>query len=111
MRGRSGRKGHSGPAFSRVGPRPTSGGFTVRAAGYAEHGPFHVLSGSIYRMVVDFSQPGLAHATTSLGQSGHPSSRHYRDQTALWLADSYKPLWMDEADVVANLEGTTTLAP
>ena len=68
-------------------------------------------SGSIYRMVVDFSQPGLARATTSLGQSGHPSSRHYRDQTPLWLADTYKPLWMDEADVLANLEGTTILKP
>jgi penicillin amidase len=103
--------GRPGAPKLNVGPRPTGGGATVRAAGYAEHGPFHVVGGSIYRMVVDFSQPGLARATTSLGQSGHPSSRHYRDQTALWLADSYKPLWMDEADVLANLEGTTVLAP
>jgi penicillin amidase len=103
--------GRPGAPKLNVGPRPTGGGATVRAAGYAEHGPFHVVSGSIYRMVVDFSQPGLARATTSLGQSGHPSSRHYRDQTALWLADSYKPLWMDEADILANLEGTTVLAP
>jgi penicillin amidase len=103
--------GRPGAPKLNVGPRPTGGGATVRAAGYADRGPFHVVDGSIYRLVVDFSEPGLAHATTSLGQSGHPSSRHYRDQTALWLADSYKPLWMDEADVSANLEGTTRLTP
>lgn len=101
------------PKRMTIGPFPTSGGQTVRAAGYelSANGPFHCTSGSIYRIVVDFSQPGTARATTSVGQSGHPSSPHYRDQTPVWLADGYKPLWMEEADVLANLEGTTTLVP
>jgi penicillin amidase len=103
--------GRPGAPRMNVGPLPTSGGQTVRAAGYADAGPFHASSGSIYRIVVDLAEPGLARTTTPVGQSGHPSSRHYRDQMPLWLADSYKPLWMDEADVRDNLEGTTTLAP
>jgi penicillin amidase len=103
--------GRPGAPRLNVGPAPTGGGATVRAAGHSDRGPFHVVGGSIYRMVVDFAQPGVARAITTVGQSGHPSSRHYRDQTPLWLRDAYKPLWMDETDVEANLEGVTTLVP
>jgi penicillin amidase len=104
------------PKGMNVGPSPTSGGQTVRAAGYAVgEGPaataFQATSGSIYRLVVDFAEPGRARAITPVGQSGHPGSRHYRDQAPLWLVDDYKPLWMDDADILANLEGSTTLVP
>jgi penicillin amidase len=92
-----------------TGPHPTSGGNTVRAAGYAV-GSFKVISGSTYRFVADFASP-TALSTTNLGQSAHPSSRHFRDQTRLWLEDRYKPLWMEPSDVAANLEGATTLSP
>jgi penicillin amidase len=97
-----------GPKLS-TGPHPTSGGATVRAAG---HGPgsFKVVSGSTYRFVADFAS-ATARSTTNLGQSGHPGSRHYRDQTRLWLTDRYKPLWMERSDVEANCEGTTILSP
>jgi len=97
-----------GPRLS-TGPYPTSGGATVRAAGYGP-GSFKVTSGSTYRFVADLAS-ATALSTTNLGQSGHPGSRHYRDQTRLWLADRYKPLWMERSDVEANCEGTTTLSP
>jgi penicillin amidase len=92
-----------------TGPHPTSGGATVRAAGYAP-GSFRVTSGSTYRFVADFAS-ATAWSTTNLGQSGDPASRHYRDQTRLWLTDRYKPLWMVESDVAANREATATLSP
>jgi penicillin amidase len=92
-----------------TGPLPTSGGSTVRAAGYGV-GSFKVVSGSTYRFVADFASP-TARSTTNLGQSAHPTSRHFRDQTRLWLEDRYKPLWMERSDVAANLEGITTLSP
>ncbi|HEV8637119.1 MAG TPA: penicillin acylase family protein [Chloroflexota bacterium] len=92
-----------------TGPYPTSGGATVRAAGYVP-GSFRVTGGSTYRFVADFAA-ATALSTTNLGQSGHPTSRHYRDQARLWLADRYKPLWMEQSDVAANCEGTTILSP
>jgi penicillin amidase len=92
-----------------TGPHPTSGGSTVRAAGYGV-GSFKVVSGSTYRFVADFAS-ATALSTTNLGQSARPSSRHFRDQTRLWLEDRYKQLWMERSDVAANLEGITTLSP
>ena len=96
-----------------IGPHPTSGGPTVRAAGYEGSGerPFAVVGGSTYRLLADLSAPDLAWSTTTAGQSAHPASPHYRDQTALWLSDPRHPLWMGEADVLANLEGVTRLIP
>ena len=67
--------------------------------------------GSTYRLVVDLGDPSQALSVSPTGQSGHPASAHYRDQTRLWLADEYKPLWLDDALVDANLDGTTTLTP
>ena len=50
-------------------------------------------------------------ATAAGGQSGHPASPHYADQSKLWVADEYHPLLMDIADIEANLEGTLTIEP
>ena len=99
-----------------TGPSPTSGGHTVRAAGFGPggfgpDGHFRVQSGSTYRFVAEVGPGGSTRSVQNLGQSAHPSSPHYRDQNRLWLEDRYKPLWMDDADVAANLEGTTTLRP
>jgi penicillin amidase len=91
---------------------PTSGGNgTVRAAGHEPGLDFRVVSGSTYRLLVDLAQPSVAWSTVTTGLSGHLASPHYRDQIALWLADRYHPLWMDEADILAHHEGTTTLTP
>lgn len=98
-----------GGAFD-TGPSPTSGGHTVRATGFEIAGDFRVISGSTYRFVAELDG-SRTRSVQNLGQSAHRSSRHYRDQNRLWLEDRYKPLWMDEADVQANLEGTTTLHP
>ena len=97
-----------------LGPYPTSGSEdTVRATGFEGRGslPFAVVSGSTYRFLADLSAPDRAWSTITSGQSAHPASAHYSDQAELWLADRRRPLWMSEADVQANLEGTTTLMP
>jgi penicillin amidase len=95
-----------------VGPFATSGGRgTVRAAGHDVGLDFTVNSGSTYRLLADLGGSGRAWATVTTGLSGHLASPHYRDQTRLWLENRYHPLWMDEADVLAHLEGETTLQP
>jgi penicillin amidase len=98
------------PLFD-TGPFPTSGGATVRAAGHGLTPPFAAISGSTYRFLADLSQPNRLLSVQTLGQSAHLGSPHYRDQTRLWLANSYHPFWMDEADVMEHLESQTTIVP
>jgi penicillin amidase len=98
-------------ALFNTGPYPTTGGQSVRAAGYNLGVPFAVVSGSTYRFMADLSRPDALVAVQTLGQSGHLGSPHYRDQTALWLEDRYHPFWMDETDVLANLEAETVIRP
>ena len=93
-----------------TGPFPTSGGPpTVRAASYGLKLPFAVTGSSTYRFQADLSRPDGMRSVQTLGQSAHLGSPHYRDQTKLWLEDRYHPFWMNEADVLANLESETTI--
>lgn len=94
-----------------TGPFPTSGGSTVRAAGFGLAPPFTVLSCSSYRFVADLSRPDGLRSTQTLGQSSHLGSPHYRDQTRLWLSNSYHPFWMNEKDVLEHLESELTIQP
>jgi penicillin amidase len=95
-----------------LGPFETSGSTgTVRAAGYNANQPFVVTGLSSYRMVVDLADTAHSWAVTTSGQSGHPGSPHYDDNTQVWLNDEYLPLWMDDKDIEENLEGELTLKP
>lgn len=95
-----------------VGPFATSGGVSiVRAASHGSQPPFAVTGGSTYRLVVDLSDPTKALTVNPPGQSGHPGSRHYRDQARLWLRDEYKPLWLRDELIDANRAGVTILQP
>jgi len=61
--------------------------------------------------VVDLADPATAQATTAGGQSGHPASANYRQQSELWVQDRYHPLFMDREDIDAHLAGALTLQP
>lgn len=99
-------------AIFSTGPYPTSGGMSVvRAAGHGWKVPFAVTSGSTYRFVADLSRPDTLRSVQTLGQSAQPGSPHYRDQTPLWLANDYHPLWMSPDDVQAHLESEVVIRP
>jgi penicillin G amidase len=70
-----------------VGRGPIGGSsHTVDVAGFGSEGPpFVTAHGASMRQVVDLADPdGSGGLITPTGQSGIPSSRHYRDQHALW---------------------------
>jgi penicillin amidase len=90
-----------------VGPFPTSGGPTVRAAGHAPARPFAVTGGATYRLIADLSSAGGIVVTATTGQSGHPGSPHYADQVSFWLEDRYRPIAFDGLEP----ERTTHLVP
>ncbi len=57
---------------------------TVRVARYAAADPYGTVAAASLRMATDLAQTGTLHAILPTGQSGHPLSPHYADQTDRW---------------------------
>ena len=65
--------------------------------------------GSSYVQVVEFEADGpKAEAVLSYGQSAHPDSPHYGDQTRLYAAEAWWPLPFTEAEIAADPALTVT---
>lgn len=97
-------------AQSSVGPLAIGGSaHTPRAATYDED--FIVRSGASFRMVLDVGRWDESRVINAPGQSGDPSSPHYRDLAPLWAAGAYVPLLYSRDAVVANAASVLTLTP
>ncbi|MBI2367516.1 MAG: penicillin acylase family protein [Deltaproteobacteria bacterium] len=73
-----------------VGPFPSSGdGTTVNLGFYRHSAPYHHTVGPSLRVIVDLGDWERSGFILSSGQSGHPYSRHYADQTPLWRNHDY----------------------
>jgi penicillin amidase len=57
---------------------------TVAVARYLPRDPYTTVMAASLRMVVDLGEESTFHAILPAGQSGHPLSEHYRDQTEAW---------------------------
>jgi penicillin amidase len=60
-------------------------GTTINLGFYRYSNPYMQTVGASLRFVVDMGSPESAEFILASGQSGHPLSSHYGDQTALWL--------------------------
>jgi len=68
-----------------IGPLAASGdGMTLDLGFYRHSNPYTQTVGPSLRFIVEFDNEPRSHFVLSSGQSGHPSSRHYRDQTEQW---------------------------
>ncbi|MCG3174520.1 MAG: Acyl-homoserine lactone acylase QuiP [Myxococcota bacterium] len=77
------------PYFS-IGPFPASGdGMTVNNGGYRFSQPYEHRTGASMRIIMDCGNWDNTMIANSTGQSGHPSSPQYADQTAAWTAGKY----------------------
>jgi penicillin amidase len=82
--------------FFSVGPIPASGdGVTINIGFYSHAHPYSELVGPALRMIVDVSNWDNSKFVLISGQSGHPFSKHYRDQFALWQTGRYISLAQD----------------
>ena len=91
-----------------VGPAPRGGdGNTVGATG----GGDNQTSGASFRIVVDVGAWDNAVGTNNPGQSGDPSSRHYRDLFAGWSQDRFFPVAYGRDAVTNATESITILRP
>ncbi|HRY24671.1 MAG TPA: penicillin acylase family protein [Geminicoccaceae bacterium] len=57
---------------------------TVHVARYAADMPYATVAAASLRLVADLARSGTLHAILPTGQSGHPLSPHFSDQTGLW---------------------------
>ncbi|HMF48331.1 MAG TPA: penicillin acylase family protein, partial [Candidatus Saccharimonadales bacterium] len=69
-----------------IGPLPAAGdGTTINLGFYRHSNPYQQTVGVSLRFLVDLKQPNNTGFVLPSGQSGHPLSEHFADQTALWL--------------------------
>ncbi len=91
-----GRKKILAPLFS-IGPFPSPGdGVTINMGFYRHSNPYQHVVGPSLRMVIDIGDWERSGFILPSGQSGHPFSPHYGDQTELWRSGDYTRLSYDE---------------
>jgi penicillin amidase len=90
-----------------VGPAPRGGdGLTVGATGSGNQ-----RSGASFRIITDTGDWDSAVGANTPGQSGDPSSPHYRDLFSLWAVDRYFPAPYSRQRVEGVTEARTVLVP
>jgi acyl-homoserine-lactone acylase len=60
--------------------------------------------GDAWVIAVEFSKPLKAYSVLAYGQTTNPSSKHSRDQIAMFANHELKRVWFSEAEIKANLE-------
>jgi penicillin amidase len=85
------------------GPFSVGGSFhTVSAYSYDNNKPFDANYGSSHRHIFDLSNWDNSLTVIPTGNSGIPASRHYCDQTALYVNGEYHPDYFTKDKIVAN---------
>jgi penicillin G amidase len=94
-----------------VGPAPKDGDDSVVGNAYYRSKDFRLQAGASFRMVLDVGKWDNSVAINTPGQSGNPSSAHYRDLFPLWLAGEYFPLLYSRSAVKKATEHRILLVP
>jgi penicillin amidase len=98
--------------FLDIPAEPCPGGAgTLANAFYAPPGSFDTRMGASYRMVTSLGEDAPFRSITWPGQSGHPGSPHYADQTADHLAGRFIDLVTDWPTIESTASLRTTLVP
>ena len=68
-------------------------------------------AGASFRVIIDCSDWDLMTATNAPGQSGDPSSKHYKDLFKLWGKNTYFPLYFSRNKIQTVMEKIVRLLP
>jgi penicillin amidase len=91
-----------------VGPYPRSGdSYTVSATGNADN----QTSGGSLKIIADTENWDNSLGLNNPGQSGDPSSAHYRDLFAIWSRGEYFPIFYSRSKVESVTEEHSQLTP
>jgi penicillin amidase len=92
-----------------IGPvRRPGDGYSPNNGAYSLLRPFGLRSHASERQIVDLADIDASLSIIPTGQSGHPLSGNYRDQTELWAAGEYKPMVLSR-DKIGKLVGKLVL--
>jgi penicillin amidase len=94
-----------------VGPAPKAGDDNVVGLAAYRSKDFRAQIGASFRMVLDVGQWDNSVAVNAPGQSGDPSSPHYRDLFPLWLSGQYFPLLYSRSAIERATERKLVLEP
>jgi penicillin amidase len=94
-----------------VGSWPLGGSAHTPMAAAFRLADYQLSSGASFRMIVDVGQWDNSVAINTPGQSGDPSSPHYRDLAPLWADGRYFPLAYSRKAVESRERRRITLAP
>ena len=89
-----------------IGPYERAGdGYSVNNGAYSLATPYALRSHASERMLLDLGRWDDSRSVLPTGQSGQPLSRHWGDQTPLWLRGELHPMWftrerITDADVL-----------
>jgi penicillin amidase len=83
-----------------IGPYERAGdGYSVNSGAYSLATPYTLRSHASERMLVDLGDLDNSRAILPTGQSGQPLSRHWADQTPLWLRGELHPMWFTRSRI------------
>jgi len=85
-------------------------GMTINMGFYRHSNPYSHTVGASLRLVVDPANWQNSGFILPSGQSGHPLSVHYADQTAIWLSGK-RVTWSDECEGNSPYNGGLLLKP
>jgi len=94
-----------------VGDWPLGGSPSTPLAASYNPTNFQLTAGASFRMVLDVGQWDASRVVNTPGQSGDPSSPHYRDLAPLWAAGNYFPLLYSRDAVERNVSQRLQLQP
>jgi len=89
-------------SFFNVGPFPVEGTREVinnMAFVYDGTGFYKTNSGPSTRRIIDFSDVEQSISILPTGQSGNPFSKHYRDQSEMYVKGEFRKMMMNEAEI------------
>jgi len=83
-----------------IGPYERAGdGYSLNNGAYSLATPYALRSHASLRMLVDLGDLDNSRAILPTGQSGQPLSRHWADQTPLWLRGELHPMWFTRSRI------------
>lgn len=95
-----------------AGPFESNGGDdTINRGSFSPDEDYLQHTVSSYRQIIDLSDFDRSLSVITSGNSGNPSSPHYRDQTEMWVRGQYHPMPFSREAVEKESEGRLRLIP